>query len=261
MSKSRPRGPATSIRWRLTPLGVLVGLLFLASVLVLIAQRLYDKRDPDGFQSALATRVLLDGAVVAILGAVVATLLSMAADMRSLNEWAAERRLGLLRRMREAHVRVALGQQILRARRDPDTYHRQMLVLQEVVKEMEEIREEVKVSDRLYDDDDRRTIMKGIALLILYLNDGVSQYVAWCETANAPKTSETRPDAEGSWVGALVADQEADPPIRDPGDEDWDPPGRMPSKYEQGLEQSKLIMRRYVYGASRRKGPSRVRST
>jgi hypothetical protein len=238
-------------------LGVLVGLVLGAAILVLVAQRVYDKADPDGFQSSFAKGVLLNGAVVAILGAVVATVLSIAAETRSRREAAADTRLGLFRRMRHAHVRVALSQQILLARRDPDTYHKQMLVLQEVVKDIEEIREEVKVSGRLYDDVDRRMIMKGIALLIIYLNEGISEYVKWCNTAEPPTTPETRPDGKESWVGVLVADHDGDPPIpdpghKDPGDEDWESPGRMPPKYEDGLEHSKLMMRHYVYGAKRK---------
>jgi hypothetical protein len=201
---------------------------------VLVAQRVYDKADPDGFQSSLAKGVLLNGAVVAILGAVVATVLSIAAEIRSRHEAAADTRLGLFHRMRHAHVRVALSQQILRARQDTDTYHKQMLVLQEVVKDIEEIREEVKVSGRLYDDVDRRMIMKGIALLIIYLNKGVSEYVKWCNTTEPPKTPETRPDRKEDWVVVLVADHDGDQPIPDPGNKDdlgnkhWEPRGRMP---------------------------------
>jgi len=235
-------------------LGVLVGLLLVAATLVLFAQRVYNRDDPNGFPSSLAKGVLLNGAVVAILGAIVATILSIAAEIRSRHEGAADKRLGLFRRMRDAHVRVALSQQVLRARRDTDTCHKQMLVVQEVVKDMEEIREEVKVSGRLYDDVDRRMIMKGIALLSMYLNEGVREYVEWCTTA---ETSKTRPNGEESWVVVLAADHDGDPPTpepgaQDPGAEDWESPGRMPPKYEDGLEQSKLIMRHYVYGASRK---------
>jgi hypothetical protein len=249
------RGPETLKRWWLGPLVVLVGLLLGAATLVLVAQRVYDKTDPDGFQSSLAKGVLLNGAVVAILGAVIATVLSIAAERRSRHEAAADTRLGLFRRMRDAHVRVALSQQILRARRDPDTYHEQMLVLQKVVKDMEEIGEEVRVSGRLYDDDDRRMIMKGIEQLIIYLNKGVSQYVAWCNTAEPPNTPGTRPDRNGSWVVVLVAHHDGDEPIPDLGnkDKDWVSPGGMPPEYEDGLEQSKGMMRHIVYGASRKK--------
>jgi hypothetical protein len=128
-----------------------------------------------------------------------------------------------------------------------------MLVLQKVVKDMEEIGEEVRVSGRLYDDVDRRMIMKGIELLSIYLNKGVSEYVEWCNTAEPPKTPETRPDGEESWVVVLVADHDGGRTILDPGDEDWESPGGMPSKYEDGLEQSKGMMRHVVYGASRKK--------
>jgi hypothetical protein len=50
-----------------------------------------------------------------------------------------------------ARLRGALSRQILHAKRDTNTCHEQMLVLQQVVKDMEEIREEVKVSGRLYE--------------------------------------------------------------------------------------------------------------
>jgi hypothetical protein len=126
-----------------------------------------------------------------------------------------------------------------------------MLVVQEVVKDMEEIRQEVKVSGRLYDDDDRRMIMKGIALLIIYLNKGVSQYVEWCNTTEPPKTPETRPAKKESWVVVLVADHDGGRRL-DPGNKDWESPGGMPPEYEDGLDQSKGIMRHYVYGASRK---------
>ena len=48
--------------------------------------------------------------------------------------------------MRVAHVRVALTQEILRSRTDVVTYHEQMGALLQVVKDMGEIREEVRVS-------------------------------------------------------------------------------------------------------------------
>ena len=255
MSDKPHQGPKAPQRWWLRPLAVLVVLVPIAVGLAVFAHGIYNEANPDSFRSSLAKGVLLNGAVVAILGAVLATMLSIAAESRSRHEVAADKRLGLFRRMRDAHVRVALSQQILRARRDAYTYHKQMLVVQEVVKAMEEIREEVKVSVLLYDDVDRRMIMKGIALLSIYLNEGVREYVEWCNTAETPKT---RPDGERSWVVVLVADHDMDPPTPDPEvqkdleGEGWESPGRMPPRYEDGLEQSKLIMRHYVYGLSRK---------
>jgi hypothetical protein len=252
MADTPPRDPwpETFKRWWLWPLGVLLFLLVVAVTLVLVAQVVYDRGDPDGFPSILATGVLLNGAVVVILGGIVATVLSIAAEIRSRREHAAERRLERFRRMRDAHVRVALTQEILRAQRDAVTYSEQMRDLLQVIKDMGEIREEVRASGRLYDDIDRRLIMKGIALIIIYLQKGVAQYVAWCTPAGG-RIPEVRPHHEDAWVVELVADHDSGRSASQPGDEDWAPQGHMPTDYDDGLEQSKLIMRAYVYGASR----------
>ena len=125
-----------------------------------------------------------------------------------------------------------------------------MGVLLQVVKDMGEIREEVRVSGRLYDDVDRRLIIKGIALIIIYLQEGIDQYVNWSTPADG-RRPEARPDYEDAWVVKLVADHDSRLRTRQPEAEDWEPKGQMPAAYDKGLEQSKLIMRAYVYGASR----------
>jgi hypothetical protein len=260
-----PRDPETYTRRRQRPLGLLASLTLVAVALVLIAYLIYDPDAPDSFDSSLAKGVLLNGAVVAILGAVVATVLSRAAETRSWQEADAGKRLGLFRRMRDAHLQVVLIQQILRARRDPETYDKQMRTLQKAVKDMEEIREEVNVSSRLYDDADRRMIMTGIDLLGIYLSRGVSEHLEWWKTVEPPNTPEKRPDGDHSWVVGLVAEHDqpvlrgdnaetdGDPPTPEPGDDDYAPPGGMPPEYEDGLERSKLIMRLYIYEPSRTK--------
>jgi hypothetical protein len=282
MPDSPLRGPETLTQRLLWWLGVLAVLGVVSIALVAVARHFYDEDHPDTFESSLAKGVLLNGVLVAVLGAVVALVLSIAAEIRSGREAAADKRLGLFRRMRDAHLRVVLTQQILRARRDSNTYHEQMRALQAAVKDMGEIREEVNVSGRrLYDVDDRRMIMKGIDLLGIYLNQGVSEYVNWCKTVGPSETPDRRP-GRGSWVAELVDEHDddaligrdedrnrpgrlrllwrfrkrprlvdKDPP--EPGDEGYAPPGGMPPKYENGLEQSKLMMRLYVYGASRKK--------
>lgn len=260
------REPETFTRRWWWPFGVLTGLTLVAAALVLAAYHYYDEDAPDSFESSLANDVLLNGAVVTILGAVIATVLTRAADIRSWQEADADKRLGLFRRMRDAHLRVVLMQQILRTRRDADTYHQQMQAMQEAIKDMEEIREEVSISSRLYDGVDRRMIMKGIDLLGIYLRLGVSEHLEWCNTVEPPNTPEKRPDGKESWVVALVAEHDhaalgGDKPGTDgnpripaePGDNDYAPPGGMPAEYEAGLERSKLVMRLYVYEPSRKK--------
>lgn len=242
--------PETFKRWWLWPLGVLLFLLVVAVTLVLVAQVVYDTGNPRRFLSVLATGVLLNGAVVVILGAIITTVLSIATEIRSRGERAAEKRLELFCRMRDAHVRVALTQEILRSQTEVGTYHEQMGVLLQVVKDMGEIREEVRVSGRLYDDVDRRLIIKGIALIIIYLQEGIDQYVKWSTPADG-RRPEARPDYEDAWVVKLVADHDSRRRTRQPEAEDWEPKGQMPAAYDKGLEQSKLIMRAYVYGASR----------
>ena len=199
-----PRAPEARGRWWWWwwfPLGVLGGSGPRRSVLVLAARYYYHEDSPDSFASAFAKGVLLNGVVVAVLGAVVAAVLSWAAAVRAWHAANAEKRLGLFRRMRDAHLRVVLVQQVLRAWRGPEAYHEQMHTLQQTVKDMEEIREEVNVSGRLYDKPDRRMIMKGIDELGIYLHVGVTEYLDWCRTGEPPKTPEKRPDGKGTRLG------------------------------------------------------------
>ena len=244
-------GPTTR-RWWVWPFGILLFLLILTASLVFVAQAVYVKADSDGLRSVLATGVLLNGAVVVVLGAIVTTSLSLASDMRADREREADKRLELFHRMRAAHVHVALAQQILRVRPDSGTYDEQMRTLLQVAKDLGEIREEVRVSGRLYDEVDRRLIMKGIALILIYLQTGVDEYVDWSKSKGQLPT--TRPSNRGAWVVELVTNSEMASTRKtlSTEDVDWEPKGGMPAEYDDGLEQSKLIMRAYVYAASRK---------
>jgi membrane protein implicated in regulation of membrane protease activity len=242
-------------RW-LWSIVALLCLLLLDAILVLVASGFYDSGDKEGFASVFATGVLLNGAAVAILGVILTVALSIVSDIRTQREAEAHKRAELFARIRDAHLRVVLAQQILRAAAQDDdkTYEEQMRILLEVDKDMGEIRQEITVSGDLYEDIDRRLIMKGIDLILIYIQKGVAEYVAWSHGRGRRPT--TGPEGKGpSWVAELVADHKGprrDPP-REPGDEEWAPEGRMPAEYEDGLDQSKGIMRAYVYGASREK--------
>lgn len=135
--------------------------------LVDYAHNKYDPGDKDSWQTVYASGVL-NGAVVVVLGAAVTALLALVGELRARTERQRDKRLDLFRRMRGAHVRVALTQQILRAQPDGATYRERMRDLLQVIKDLEEIREEVKVSGKLYRAH-RTRIMHGIAQIIVFL--------------------------------------------------------------------------------------------
>jgi hypothetical protein len=139
----------------------------------------YEGTAPNTFRSVLASN-LLQGAVITIGAAVIATLLGLIQEMRAKRERDATKRLELFRRMRTAHVRIASTQRLLKADSNPKTYGKQMRALMVVARDLEEVREEVRVSGHLYKEHDRRSIMEGIAMIIEFLEEGSSEYIQWC---------------------------------------------------------------------------------
>jgi hypothetical protein len=225
---------------------IIVIVLAAAAVwLVDVAHDNYDASDQNSWQSVLASGVL-NGAVVVVLGAAVTALLALMGDLRARTEHERDKRLELFRRMRDAHVSVALTQQILRAQRDGGTYRERMRDLLQVIKDLEEVREEVRVSGKLYRAD-RTRIMHGIAEIIVFLQRGVSQYNEWSKTA-----AEGSKAPDQGWlkelVEALEEERNSERSKLDPSEKGWEPQGNMPPGYDSGLEKSKLVMRNYVYG-------------
>jgi hypothetical protein len=221
-------------------------LLVLAAVtvwLVDLAHDNYDPSDQDSWQSVFASGVL-DGAVVVVLGAVVTALVALMGELRARTERERDKRLELFRRMRAAHVRVACTQQILRTQHDGDTYRERMRDLLQVIKDLGEVREEVRVSGKLYRDH-RTKIMHGIAEIIKFLQEGISQYNEWSKSAGDGAKA---PDQ--GWLKELVEERKSEESKLPTSEEDWEPEDNMPRRYDLGLEKSKLVMRGYVYGSA-----------
>jgi hypothetical protein len=239
--------PETVKRWWLVSTLLLLVLLVIATGFVMIAKAIYKDAEQGSFTNLIATDVLLNGVAVVALGALVALAVSFASDVRDRKVAEAQRRLELFLRIRDAHVRAARTRLVLCARQDAKTYQEEMRVLLGVVQDLGEVREEVRVSGKLYDDIDRDWIRRGIAIMIDYLQKGLAEYTAW-STGSAEGRS-TRPDGKRSWIGELVADYDGCHPQLEPEDPSWEPRGRTPFRYDDGLEQSKLVMRAYVYGA------------
>ena len=240
--------PEAVKRWWLGSTVALLVLVAVATGFVVAADVVYDVEEPDSFSNLVATDVLLNGVAVVALGAVLALAVSFATAVRDRKEAEAQRRLELFLRIRDAHVRAAQTRQVLRARHDTDTYNQEMRGLLCVVQDLGEIREEVRVSGKLYDDIDREWIRRGIAIMIDYLQQGLAEYSAWCASPTDGRPG--RPEGQGLWVADLTDDYDACHPQFEAEDPDWEPSGRTPFRYDDGLEQSKLIMRAYVYGAS-----------
>jgi len=228
------------------PASLIVVLGAAAVGLVDYAHNKYDPGDKNSWQSVYASGVL-NGAVLVVLGATVTALLALVGELRSHTERQRDKRLDLFRRMRGAHVRVALIQQILQGQPGGATYRARMRDLSQVIKDLEEIREEVKVSGTLYRSH-RTRIMHGIAQIIVFLQEGISQYNKWSETAVKGSTAPN----EG-WLKRLVEQLQEEHRSEEsklpPSNEDWEPQGNMPRAYDSGLERSKLVMRAYVYGS------------
>jgi hypothetical protein len=224
------------------PTIIVIILAVVAVWLVDLAHDNYDASDQYSWQSVLASGVL-NGAVVVVLGAAVTALLALMGELRARTERERDKRLELFRRMRAAHLRVALTQQILRGQRNGSTYRKQMQDLHQVIKDLGEIREEVKASGKLYRAD-RTRIMHGIAEIIVFLQRGVAQYNDWSETAD----DESKAPDQG-WLKELVKERISEASKRCPSKENWEPEGNLPPDYDLGLEKSKLVMRAHVYGS------------
>jgi hypothetical protein len=234
-------------RWPWVWPALLVVVLAAAAVwLVDYAHDSYSPGEKDSWQSVLASGVL-NGAGVVVLGAAVTALLALVGELRARAERQRDKRLDLFNRMRGAHVRVALTQQMLRAQSDGATYRQRMQDLLQVIKDLEEIREEVKVSGKLYRAH-RPRIMHGIAQIIVFLQKGVDEYHTWSRSAAGVSHAPER-----GWLAELVDQLDekhySEKSKLSTSDEDWQPQGNMPPAYDLGLERSKLVMRAYVYGS------------
>jgi hypothetical protein len=225
------------------PTIIIIVLAVVAVWLVDVAHDNYDASDQYSWQSVLASGVL-NGAVVVVLGAAVTALLALMGELRARTERERDKRLELFRRMRDAHVRVALTQQILRAQRDGGAYRERMQDLLQVIKDLGEVREEVRVSGKLYRAH-RTLIMHGIAEIIVFLQRGISQYNEWSKT-----TGDRSKTPDQGWLKELVEERISERSKLDPSNEDWEPEDNMPPGYDLGLEKSKLVMRSYVYGSA-----------
>lgn len=227
--------------WFLLVVSVVL-LLALAAVLAVVAWRYYKVTPPNTFRSVLASN-LLQVAVITIGGLVIVALLGLIQELQAKRERDMAKRLELFRRMRAAHVRIVRAQRLLRGDGSPETYGKQLRALMAVARDLEEVREEIKISGNLYKDD-RCSIMWGIAIIIEFLEKGSVEYINWCNGTSGLKGEPRSND----WVAKLIEVHKSPEPVIDLFNEKWALNDMMPEDYECGLTKSKLKMREYVYG-------------
>jgi hypothetical protein len=223
---------------------LVIGLVVAIGVLVGVAWLLYHYTKGDRTFSHSLADVLLQVAFIVLAGAVVTELIGRDRRARDKEEEDRNKRINtardeeqdrrnkqmnFMRRMREAHVRIADVQRLLYADPSPETYRQQMRVLMLVTPKLEDIEADIAATTDLFKPGDREEIQKGIGEIVAYLNEGYGQYVKW--RRNRTVDYNALRGTKNEWLGELIKCKEC-----------------MPNRYTLALKKSKGKIRSYVYG-------------
>lgn len=194
-------------------------------MLTAAARWLYNTSQDHTFQRDLSAS-LLQVAVIGVGGAVLDLI------TRGLNHWKSIQgiRRDLLVRLRNVHVGVERVQLVLAAAQSAETYIEQMHSLMLVVPELEDIAEDVKQSRGIFPGRVRVGIVCGIDQMVSYLRRMYDEYIAWAKSGQDPNWPALKSISE------LVCSVP-----------------NFPAQYACGLNKSKGVVRKYVYG--KRGGP------
>ena len=205
--------------------------LAVLAVLVGGAWLLYAKGDT-AFGRSFADLLLLQLALLLIGGTAFKSLIRHMNKQRDKEQELRNKRMDFMRRMREAHVRIANAQRLIYANRSPRTYSEQMRVLMLVTPKLEDIERDIAATTDLFKPGDKEEIQEGINDIVAYLDEGYDEYAKW--RRNSTVDYETLRQRKPGWLSKLVEC------------------GRcMPEKYLCALSKSKGTIRSYVYGSSR----------
>jgi len=217
----------------LSPLAVAAVGIAAAVVLVLVAKPIFEVSGSDSFERKVA-ELLLQLALVVVLGALVKLLIDSYADRKARLDADNAKRADLLRRVRAEHVKVASAQQLLLAHNSGRTYSTQLQILMLAVPELEDIAEDIRAAPTLFGPDNS-TIVDGIEAMVAYLKQGADEYVRCHRHVDA--------DAQ--------AGRSLDVTIRE-WDMDWVRDlGRaapaFPARYAAAVDASKGLIRTHIY--------------
>jgi predicted ester cyclase len=201
--------------------------------LVVGAWQLYAGSKGDkSFDSSLAD-LLLQAALILVGGTALNWLIRHINKQRDKDQELRSKRMDFMRRMRQAHVRVANAQRLIYANQSAKIYSEQMRVLMLVIPELEDIEADIAATTDLFCEKpgDQVRIQCGIKEIVAYLNRGYDEYAEW---HNSTENYRTLPRIKSGWLDELLKCGR-----------------RMPEKYLRALDKSKGTIRSYVYGGER----------
>jgi uncharacterized membrane protein len=146
-----------------------------ATVLAVLAGILFEHSKRDTFWRSVA-ELLLQLALVAILGALVKWLFDSYAARKARLDADNAKRIDLLRRVRSQHVKVAHAQRLIIAHNSGRTYVKQLRVLMLAIPELEDVAEDIRAAADTLFGEDRPTIVNGLRAMIAYLEKGAAEY-------------------------------------------------------------------------------------
>jgi hypothetical protein len=176
--------PALGAQMRLRSAAVGFIALLGAGVLVFIANLLYDSAPADSSFEQKVGELLLQLALIVIVGAVLGALFKAAVNWVTVQgirqREIADRQMDLLRRIRAAHVAIEHARSLLKAHTmnpgvSADTYHEQSKRLMEVRPQLEEVAQELTASQDLFAG--QEGMREAVDRIVDYLAQGESEYL------------------------------------------------------------------------------------
>lgn len=235
---TRSRAPGADLARGTTPGSHVAALAAVAAVLVaglaLLGRLLFRAGGKsDAEYLAHLGELVLQLAVIVVVGAVATGLVDWWAALRARAAARREARLDFLRRISAVHVAVAHARDLLNAHRSPKTYGEQLRRLMELRPVVEEIADDLRASHRLFHA--QESILGGLDGIAAYLRTGAEEYVRHHGDVDpgsytGRSLDDTIESAGMPWVRGLMR-EEAD----------------FRERYEPSLVRAKVAMREEIY--------------
>ena len=187
---SGPRPARTPPRKGFFQRWLTIGAMVIAGVLVGGAAVVYATTKGDKPFGRSAADLLLQLAFLLVAGTFLKWLIDRINKEHDKDQEFRSKQMDFLRRMREAHVRIANAQRLIRADPSPKTYSEQMRALMLVTPELEDIERDVAATTDLFckEPADKENIQDGIKEVVDYLDDAYYQYAAWDKSGDSNET-------------------------------------------------------------------------